>query len=135
VQSAANNNSIVPTQEVEIKGDKRTGGQGNISPPSPVVVIPSSSPPPLPPSLSSPTPLPRPSSTPSVSPSPTPLPPPSPTPSVSPSPTPPVNEKDLVVTATDVLVVGATPELQQIINSVIKTQTGGETSQNQIQKM
>ncbi|MBD0300678.1 MAG: outer membrane protein assembly factor, partial [Tolypothrix sp. T3-bin4] len=43
VQSAANNNSIVPTQEVEIKGDKATrgqGGQANISPPSPVVVIP-----------------------------------------------------------------------------------------------
>ncbi|MBW4611205.1 MAG: BamA/TamA family outer membrane protein [Hassallia sp. WJT32-NPBG1] len=134
VQSAANNNSIVPTQEVEIKGDKRTGGQGNISPPSPVVVIPSSSPPPLPPSLSSPTPLPPPSSTPSVSPSPTPPLPSSPTPPLSPSPTPPVNEKDLVVTATDVQVVGATPELQQIINSIIKTKIGGETSQNQIQK-
>lgn len=41
---------------------------------------------------------------------------------------------DLVVTATNVQVVGATPELQQIIRSVIKTQAGGETSQSQLQK-
>ncbi|MBD2606024.1 BamA/TamA family outer membrane protein, partial [Scytonema hofmannii FACHB-248] len=59
---------------------------------------------------------------------------PSSTPPLPPSSTPTPNEKDLVVTATDVQVVGATPELQQIINSIIKTQTGGETSQSQIQQ-
>jgi outer membrane protein insertion porin family len=41
---------------------------------------------------------------------------------------------NLVVTATDVQIVGATPELQEIIRKVIKTQTGGETSQNQLQQ-
>ncbi|MFB2773376.1 BamA/TamA family outer membrane protein [Pelatocladus sp. BLCC-F211] len=41
---------------------------------------------------------------------------------------------NLVVTATDVQVVGATPELQQIISKIIKTQVGGETSQTQLQQ-
>ncbi|MEH2084940.1 MAG: outer membrane protein assembly factor [Nostoc sp.] len=59
----------------------------------------------------------------------------SPTPSFSPSsPKTPATESDLVVTATDVQVVGANQELQQIIRQVIKTQVGGETSQSQLQK-
>ncbi|MBD2450462.1 outer membrane protein assembly factor [Nostoc sp. FACHB-152] len=41
---------------------------------------------------------------------------------------------NLVVTATDVQIVGATPELQEVIRKVIKTQTGAETSQNQLQQ-
>jgi outer membrane protein insertion porin family len=53
------------------------------------------------------------------------------TPSAS-NPTTP--ENTLVVTAIDVQIVGATPELQEIIRQVIKTQTGGETSQNQLQR-
>ncbi|MEH2111082.1 outer membrane protein assembly factor [Nostoc sp.] len=56
----------------------------------------------------------------------------SPTP--SPSPKTPATENTLVVTATDVQVVGGNQELQQIIRKVIKTQAGGETSQNQLQK-
>ena len=43
-------------------------------------------------------------------------------------------DNHLVVTATDVQVVGANQELQQIIRKVIKTQAGGETSQSQLQK-
>ncbi|WGV27592.1 BamA/TamA family outer membrane protein [Halotia branconii] len=50
------------------------------------------------------------------------------------SPKNPVIENDLVVTAVDVQIVGATEELQQIIRKIIKTQVGGETSQNQLQK-
>ncbi|MDF5722270.1 MAG: BamA/TamA family outer membrane protein [Rhizonema sp. PD37] len=54
------------------------------------------------------------------------------------SPTPPtvasVTPSNFVVRATDVQVVGATPELQQIVRSVVKTQVGGETSQSQLQK-
>jgi outer membrane protein insertion porin family len=46
----------------------------------------------------------------------------------------PVTGNDLVVTATDVQIVGANPELQQIIRKVIKTQTGGETSESQLQR-
>ncbi|GAX36955.1 BamA/OMP85 family outer membrane protein [Nodularia sp. NIES-3585] len=42
-------------------------------------------------------------------------------------------DNNLVVNATDVQVVGATEELQQIVRQVIKTQFGGETSQNQLQ--
>ncbi|YAF95872.1 MAG: BamA/TamA family outer membrane protein [Nodularia sp. CChRGM 3473] len=42
-------------------------------------------------------------------------------------------DNNLVVTATNIQVVGATQELQQIVRQVIKTQTGGETSQNQLQ--
>lgn len=44
------------------------------------------------------------------------------------------SSSDLVVTATNVQIVGASEELQQIIRSVIKTQAGGETSQSQLQK-
>ncbi|MEH1863548.1 MAG: outer membrane protein assembly factor [Nostoc sp.] len=54
--------------------------------------------------------------------------------SPSPSPKTPATERDLVVTATDVQVVGANQELQEIIRKVIKTQVGGETSQSQLQK-
>ncbi|MEA5505600.1 outer membrane protein assembly factor [Halotia wernerae UHCC 0503] len=58
-----------------------------------------------------------------------------PKPPVNPSsPNNPIIENDLVVTAVDVQVVGATEELQQIIRKIIKTQVGGETSQNQLQK-
>ncbi|MBC6432886.1 outer membrane protein assembly factor [Nostoc sp. HG1] len=46
----------------------------------------------------------------------------------------PATDNYLVVTATDVQVVGANQELQQIIRKVIKTQAGGETSQSQLQK-
>ncbi|MBG1243434.1 BamA/OMP85 family outer membrane protein [Nostoc sp. NZL] len=46
----------------------------------------------------------------------------------------PNTESNLVVTATDVQVVGANQELQDIIRKVIKTQAGGETSQSQLQK-
>lgn len=58
-----------------------------------------------------------------------------PTPSFSPSsPKTSATEGDLVVRATDVQVVGANQELQQIIRQVIKTQVGGETSQSQLQR-
>ncbi|MBN3880892.1 outer membrane protein assembly factor [Nostoc sp. JL23] len=58
-----------------------------------------------------------------------------PTPSFSPSsPKARATESNLVVTATDVQVVGANQELQQIIRQVIKTQVGGETSQSQLQR-
>ncbi|MBD2530404.1 outer membrane protein assembly factor [Nostoc flagelliforme FACHB-838] len=53
---------------------------------------------------------------------------------LSPSPKTPATENDLVLTATDVQIVGANQELQQIIRQVIKTQAGGETSQSQLQK-
>lgn len=53
------------------------------------------------------------------------------TPSASKATTP---ENTLVVTAIDVQIVGATPELQEIIRQVIQTQTGGETSQSQLQR-
>ncbi|MBD2298031.1 outer membrane protein assembly factor [Nostoc sp. FACHB-190] len=43
-------------------------------------------------------------------------------------------DNNLVVTAIDVQIVGATPELQEIVRRVIKTQPGGDTSQNQLQK-
>ncbi|HYX14124.1 MAG TPA: outer membrane protein assembly factor [Nostoc sp.] len=46
----------------------------------------------------------------------------------------PATDNRLVVTATDVQVVGANQELQQIVRKVIKTQAGGETSQSQLQK-
>ncbi|MEH2441428.1 BamA/TamA family outer membrane protein [Nostoc sp.] len=56
----------------------------------------------------------------------------------SPTPSPslktPATDNTLVVTATDVQVVGANQELQDIIRKVIKTQAGGETSQSQLQK-
>ena len=47
---------------------------------------------------------------------------------------PPATNSDLVVSATEVQIVGGNEELQQIIRSVIKTQAGGETSQTQQQK-
>ena len=50
------------------------------------------------------------------------------------SPKPSATENTLVVTATNVQVVGANQELQEIIRKVIKTQVGGETSQSQLQK-
>jgi outer membrane protein insertion porin family len=49
-------------------------------------------------------------------------------------PIPKTENSDLVVAAADVQIQGATPELQQIIRQVIKTQTGGETNQAQLQK-
>ncbi|MEH1957506.1 outer membrane protein assembly factor [Nostoc sp.] len=59
----------------------------------------------------------------------------SPTPPLpSSSPKTPTTESDLVVTATEVQVVGANQELQDIIRKVIKTQADGETSQSQLQK-
>jgi outer membrane protein insertion porin family len=54
----------------------------------------------------------------------------SPTPTTFPSQTDP----NLVVPATEVQIVGASQELQQIIRQVIKTQAGGDTSQAQIEK-
>ncbi|MEJ1931940.1 outer membrane protein assembly factor, partial [Nostoc sp. NIES-2111] len=57
-----------------------------------------------------------------------------PRPVIPPAPKPATMVNELVVTATDVQIVGATPELQQIIRQVIKTQTGGETSQTQLQR-
>ncbi|BCL34340.1 outer membrane protein assembly factor [Nostoc sp. MS1] len=56
-----------------------------------------------------------------------------PRPVVPPAPKPATMVNELVVTAIDVQIVGATPELQQVIRQVIKTQTGGDTSQNQLQ--
>ncbi|MBD6618164.1 outer membrane protein assembly factor [Komarekiella sp. 'clone 1'] len=50
------------------------------------------------------------------------------------SPASPTTNNDLVVTATDVQVMGASQELQQIIRKVIKTEAGGETSQSQLQR-
>ncbi|BAZ51163.1 surface antigen D15 domain-containing protein [Nostoc sp. NIES-4103] len=60
--------------------------------------------------------------------------PPSPTPPITPPTSkPPTIDNNLVVTATDVQIVGASQELQHIIRKVIKTQAGGETSPNQLQ--
>ncbi|MDY6902498.1 MAG: outer membrane protein assembly factor, partial [Cyanobacteriota bacterium] len=66
----------------------------------------------------------------------------SPAPPLSPSPSPPLppsqipvkTKNDFVVPATSVRIVGVSPELQQIIGSVIKTQPGGETSQTQLKQ-
>ena len=44
------------------------------------------------------------------------------------------SRNDLVVPAVEVQIVGATKELQAIIGEVIKTQVGGDTNQNQLQK-
>jgi outer membrane protein insertion porin family len=54
----------------------------------------------------------------------------------SPNPQSPIPNpsNDLVVTATDVKIEGATEELEQIIRSKIKTQSGGETSESQLQQ-
>ena len=43
-------------------------------------------------------------------------------------------DNNLVVTATKVQIVGASQELQQIVRRVMKTQTGRETSNNQLQR-
>ncbi|TAF09646.1 MAG: outer membrane protein assembly factor [Nostocales cyanobacterium] len=43
-------------------------------------------------------------------------------------------DDNLVVTATDVQIIGANPELEQIIRKVIKTKSGRGTSQNQLQQ-
>jgi outer membrane protein insertion porin family len=43
-------------------------------------------------------------------------------------------QNDVVIRATDVQVVGATEELQQIVRNTIATRTGGNTSQSQVQK-
>lgn len=61
---------------------------------------------------------------------------PSSTPSTpsSPSQTPLQPKKDLVVPTTDVRIVGANSELQEIIKGVIKTQPGGETSEAQLKQ-
>ncbi|OUL28486.1 hypothetical protein BV378_07365 [Nostoc sp. RF31YmG] len=53
-------------------------------------------------------------------------------PATAPS-TPATIDNNLVVTATDVQILGASEELQQIIRKVIKTQKGGNTSQSQLQ--
>ncbi|MBD1834809.1 BamA/TamA family outer membrane protein [Cyanobacteria bacterium FACHB-472] len=50
------------------------------------------------------------------------------------TPTRAVNSSDLVVTATDVQVVGVTGELQQVAQNAISTRPGGDTSQSQLQK-
>ncbi|MDZ8108019.1 MAG: outer membrane protein assembly factor [Nostoc sp. DedQUE12a] len=52
----------------------------------------------------------------------------------SPSFQKPATNNDLVVTATNVQIVGANQELQEILRKVIKTQIGGETSQSQLRK-
>lgn len=49
----------------------------------------------------------------------------------SPFPTP---SNELVVTATDIQITGATPELQELIRQTIQTKVGGETNQTQIQQ-
>ncbi|BAY64565.1 surface antigen D15 domain-containing protein [Calothrix brevissima NIES-22] len=60
---------------------------------------------------------------------------PTPKPVVSPATNPVTNiDNNLVVTATDVQILGASAELQQIVRKVIKTQKGGDTSQSQLQK-
>ncbi|MBD2205978.1 outer membrane protein assembly factor [Calothrix sp. FACHB-1219] len=60
---------------------------------------------------------------------------PTPKPVVSPVTNPVTNiDNNLVVTATDVQILGASAELQQIVRKVIKTQKGGDTSQGQLQK-
>ncbi|MBC5794323.1 BamA/TamA family outer membrane protein [Sphaerospermopsis sp. LEGE 00249] len=45
-----------------------------------------------------------------------------------------ITDANLVVTATNVQIIGANTELEQIIRKVIKTQTGGGTSQTQLQQ-
>jgi outer membrane protein insertion porin family len=56
-----------------------------------------------------------------------------PVPIRTPATSSPTTDNNLVVTATDVQIVGATQELQEIIRKVIKTQKGGDTSQSQLQ--
>ncbi|MGA7932897.1 MAG: BamA/TamA family outer membrane protein, partial [Kovacikia sp.] len=49
-----------------------------------------------------------------------------------PVPAKPAGSPGLVVTATDVQIVGAEPELQQVVRNAIKTQPGGQTSKSQL---
>ena len=66
----------------------------------------------------------------------------SPAPAVAPSVAPPLppsqppakTNNDFVVPATEVRIIGATPELQAVIGSVIKTQPGGDTSETQLKR-
>ncbi len=70
----------------------------------------------------------------------------SPTLPISPSPNPPISpslppqiapvktNSDFVVPASSVRIVGVTPELQEVIKGVIKTQQGGDTSQTQLKQ-
>ena len=73
------------------------------------------------------------SANPPISPSPTP--PISPTPPLPPSQISPVKtNSDFVVPASSVRIVGVTPELQEVIKGVIKTQPGGDTSETQLKQ-
>jgi outer membrane protein insertion porin family len=63
-----------------------------------------------------------------------PTPPPSPTPPLPPSQTPVKTNSDFVVPATNVRIVGVTPELQELIKGEIKTQPGGDTSSTQLKQ-
>ncbi len=66
----------------------------------------------------------------------------SPNPPISPSPNPPLppqiapvkTNSDFVVPASSVRIVGVTPELQEVIKGVIKTQQGGDTSETQLKQ-
>ncbi|MGB7376397.1 MAG: outer membrane protein assembly factor [Rivularia sp. (in: cyanobacteria)] len=61
---------------------------------------------------------------------------------ISPSPNPPLppqiapvkTNSDFVVPASSVRIVGVTPELQEVIKGVIKTQQGGDTSETQLKQ-
>ncbi len=63
-------------------------------------------------------------------------------PPISPSPNPPLppqiapvkTNSDFVVPASSVRIVGVTPELQEVIKGVIKTQQGGDTSETQLKQ-
>lgn len=55
-------------------------------------------------------------------------------PPLPPSQIPVKTGNDFVVRATEVRIVGVTSELQSVIQGVIKTQAGGETSQNQLEQ-
>ncbi|MGF1675298.1 MAG: BamA/TamA family outer membrane protein, partial [Rivularia sp. (in: cyanobacteria)] len=57
-----------------------------------------------------------------------------PNPPLPPSQIPVKTGNDFVVPATDVRVIGVTSELQEVIQGVIKTKPGGETSQNQLEQ-
>jgi outer membrane protein insertion porin family len=50
------------------------------------------------------------------------------------APANPAGSPGLVVTATDVQIVGADSELQQVIRNTIKTQPGGQTSKSQLEQ-
>lgn len=63
-----------------------------------------------------------------------PNPPFSPSPPLPPSQIPVKTNSDFVVPASSVRIVGVTPELQEVIKGVIKTQQGGDTSQTQLKQ-